>query len=104
MKKLFYLALGLSFLLTCAVPLTGLLVHKLASVVFLLLCLGHVVACRRRMTPRRWGLLALTLGAFVSGAPAMMQGGTMTAVHKLLSLALLAFFAIHAFIYWRKVK
>ena len=42
MKKLLFWSLLVSFVCTLSVPLTGLVVHKLASTVFLLLCLVHM--------------------------------------------------------------
>lgn len=57
MKRIFSLLLAVSFVLTLLVPFTGVVVHKLASTVFLLLCLVHTVASRKKMGPRRWVLL-----------------------------------------------
>lgn len=48
MKRIFSLLLAVSFVLTLLVPFTGVVVHKLASTVFLLLCLVHTVASRKK--------------------------------------------------------
>lgn len=53
MKRLLHWLLLISFVVTLSVPLTGLIVHKLASAVFLLLCLVHAAVYRRRLGPRR---------------------------------------------------
>lgn len=47
MKKTVNLLLALSFLATILVPLTGIMVHKMASAVFLLLCVVHMVIYRK---------------------------------------------------------
>lgn len=47
MKKLLSRLLVFSFVLTLSVPFTGLIVHKLAATAFLLLCLVHIVVCRK---------------------------------------------------------
>lgn len=57
MKRLLHWLLLISFVVTLSVPLTGLIVHKLASAAFLLLCLVHAAVYRRRLGPRRWVLL-----------------------------------------------
>ena len=48
MKKALSWLLMASFVLTLLVPLTGIIVHKLASAVFLLLCLVHVLIYRKK--------------------------------------------------------
>ena len=67
MKRLLHWLLLISFVVTLSVPLTGLIVHKLASAAFLLLCLVHAAVYRRRLGPRRWALLGGVVLAFGSG-------------------------------------
>ena len=74
-KKLLYGALALSGLLTVLQPLTGSVVHKMAASIFLVLCVGHMIACRKKLTGAGVGLLVLLLAAFATGVPALMQGG-----------------------------
>lgn len=52
MKKTVNLLLALSFLATILVPLTGIMVHKMASAVFLLLCVVHMVIYRKKCGPK----------------------------------------------------
>lgn len=104
MKKALNRALFLSFLVTVAVPLTGIHVHKLASVVFLLLSVIHTVVYRKKLGTKRWLLLGLTALSFLSGIFAMIAGGIMMAVHKMLSIGLVFFMAIHIFVFHKKMQ
>ena len=67
MKKFLNIALLLSFWVTIMVPVTGILIHKLASAVFLLLSIVHTIVYRKRMSRKRWGLLIILLLAFFTG-------------------------------------
>lgn len=105
MKRLLNLALLFSFLLTMLVPLTGVTFHKLASVLFLLLTAVHTVLYRKKLTTKRWLLLFLIILCFVTGIVGMIFDGIipLLALHKVLSMAVLFFLAIHLFIYRRKM-
>lgn len=106
MKKGLNTALLLSFLATVLVPLTGVHIHKLASCVFLLLCIVHALLYRRKQSARRWLLLGLTMMCFLSGVLSMIfrPGTGMMAAHKVLSMALIFFLAIHIFVFYRKMR
>lgn len=99
MKKVLNLLLTASFVLTLLVPLTGVMVHKLASAAFLLLCLVHLAVYRRRATPRRAALMGLILLTFGSGVLGMIleQLPLILALHKILSLVCVFCLAIHLF-------
>nr|WP_317398449.1 heme transporter CcmB [uncultured Gemmiger sp.] len=103
-KKLLYGALTLSGLLTVLQPLTGPVVHKLAASVFLLLCVGHMLACRKKLTGTGVALLAVLLAAFITGVPALVQGGTAGAVHAVLGILCLCAMAAHGFARRRVLK
>lgn len=103
-KKLMYGALAVSGLLTMLQPLTGAVVHKMAASVFLLLCVGHMIACRKKLTGAGVALLALLLLAFASGVPALMQGGMAGAVHGVLGILCLCAMAAHGFARRRTLK
>lgn len=47
MKRILNILLIASLLLTLSVPLTGLIVHKMASALFLLLCAVHTAVYRK---------------------------------------------------------
>lgn len=106
MKKALNIALFLSFLLTILVPLTGVHIHKLASVLFLLLTILHTVVYRRKLGLKRWLLLGLVLLSFVSGIVGMIfqEISLLMALHKVISMGIIFFLAIHIFIYRNKLK
>lgn len=57
----------ISFIVTIMEPLTGVMVHKLASTLFLILCIIHAVRCRKKMDVRKYALLGMLLLSFISG-------------------------------------
>ena len=96
-KKLLYGALAISGLVTMLQPLTGAMVHKMSASVFLVLCVGHMIACHRKLTGAGVVLLLLLLVAFATGVPALIQGGMAGAVHAVLGILCLCAMAAHAF-------
>lgn len=104
--KLLNLALLVSFILTVLVPLTGIHIHKLASVLFLLLSIVHTIVYRRKLGAKRYLLLALVLLSFVSGLLGMIldQYPLVLILHRVLSIAVVFFLAIHIFVYHRKLR
>ena len=62
-KKLLYGALAISGLVTMLQPLTGAMVHKMSASVFLVLCVGHMIACHRKLTGAGVALLLLLSSA-----------------------------------------
>lgn len=106
MKRIFSILLAASFVLTLLAPFTGVVVHKLASTVFLLLCLGHTVASRKKMSPRRWALLGAVVLAFGSGVLSLVFAAIpwVLALHKAISVTCVFFLAIHIFAYRRRLQ
>ena len=106
MKKLLNIALLISFLVTIMVPLTGVHIHKLASVVFLLLSIVHTVVYRRKLGAKRWLLLALIVVSFATGLFGMIldQFPIILILHRCISIALVFFLAIHIFIFHKKLS
>ena len=105
MKKLLNIALLISFVVTVMVPLTGIHIHKLASVIFLLLSMVHTIAYRKRLGVKRWLLLGLILISFVSGLFGMIwdQFPSVLILHRVISIALVFFLAIHIFVFHKKL-
>ena len=105
MKKALNVALLVSFVLTILVPLTGIHIHKLASVIFLLLCIVHTIVERKGLGTKKYLLLGLIVLSFVSGLfglildeyPLVLIG------HRVISIAVVFFLAIHIFVYHRKL-
>ena len=105
MKKILNIALFVSFAATVMVPLTGVPVHKLVSVIFLLLTAVHSAVYRRKLQAKRWLLLAATVLAFVSGLFGMIleQYPAVLILHRCLSIAMVFFLGIHIFVFRRKL-
>lgn len=101
MKKLLNIALLLSFIATILVPLTGIHIHKLASVLFLLLSIVHTVIYRKKLGLKRWLLLGLILISFATGLFGMIldQFPMVLILHRVISIALVFFLAIHIFVF-----
>ena len=106
MKKMLNLALLFSFLATILVPLTGVHIHKLASVLFLLLSLVHTIVYRRKLGVKRWLLLAAIVISFATGLFGMIldQIPVILMLHRAISIGLVFFLAIHIFVFHKKLR
>ena len=106
MKKFLNIALLISFALTVLVPLTGVHIHKIASVIFLLLSIVHTIAYRKKLGVKRWLLLGLILVSFASGLFGMIldQFPIVLILHRVISIALVFFLAIHIFVFHKKLR
>ena len=67
MKRVLNYLLAISFILTIMVPITGIIVHKLASTLFLVLALIHVFIYRKRLDLKYILIIILTIVSFVLG-------------------------------------
>ena len=105
MKKTLNIALLLSFLVTTMVPLTGVQIHKLASVLFLLLSIVHTIVYRKKLGVKRLLLLALIVISFATGLVGMIldQHPIILILHRCVSIALVFFLAIHIFVFHKKL-
>ncbi|MBQ3194633.1 MAG: heme transporter CcmB [Oscillospiraceae bacterium] len=105
MKKKLNIALLLSFLVAIMVPLTGVHIHKLASVLFLLLSIVHTIVYRRKLGVKRLLLLALIVISFATGLFGMIldQHPIILILHRCVSIALVFFLAIHIFVFHKKL-
>ena len=106
MKKVLNIALLVSFLVTIMVPLTGIQIHKLASVLFLLLSIVHTIVYRKKLGAKRWLLLGLIVISFASGLLGMILDHIpmVLILHRCISIALVFFLAIHIFAYHRRIR
>ena len=106
MKRFLNISLLVSFLVTIMVPLTGIHIHKLASVIFLLLSIVHTVTYRKKLGMKRWLLLGLILISFASGLLGMILDHVpmILILHRCISIALVFFLAIHIFVYHRRMR
>ena len=106
MKRFLNIVLLISFLVTIMVPLTGIHIHKLASVIFLLLSIVHTVTYRKKLGMKRWLLLGLILISFASGLLGMILDHIpiVLILHRCISIAVVFFLAIHIFAYHRRIR
>ena len=106
MKRFLNIALLISFLITIMVPLTGIHIHKLASVVFLLLSIVHTISYRKKLGTKRWLLLGLIVISFATGLFGMIldQFPIILILHRCISIALVFFLAIHIFVFHKRFR
>lgn len=106
MKKILNIALFISFAATVLVPLTGIHIHKMASVIFLLLSLVHTIVYRKKLRVKRWLLLAAIVVSFATGLFGMILDHIPVVLifHRAISIALVFFLAIHTFVFHKKLK
>lgn len=104
--RILNLLLLISFVVTMMVPLTGIIVHKMASVCFLLLCLVHTIMYRKKMNGKQLAVLVIIVVAFLSGIFGMIfeEIPMILALHKAVSIVSVFFLAIHIFVYHKKIK
>lgn len=105
MKKVLPIGLLVSFVVTVMVPLTGIHIHKLASVLFLLLSIVHIITYRKKLGAKRWLLLGMILISFATGLFSMIveQFPLILILHRAISIALVFFLAIHIFVFHKKL-
>lgn len=106
MKKILNIALLISFIVTIMVPLTGIHIHKLASVIFLLLSLVHTIAYRKKLGVKRWLLLTTIVVSFATGLFGMILDHIpiVLILHRAISIALVFFLGIHILVFHKKLK
>ena len=106
MKKALNIALLISFIITIMVPLTGIHIHKMASVLFLLLSIVHTVTYRKKLGVKRWLLLGLILISFGTGLFGMILDHIpiVLILHRVVSIALVFFLAIHIFVFHKNIR
>ena len=104
MKNILNIGLFLSFVVTIMVPLTGIPIHKMASVIFLLLSIVHTITYRKKLGAKRWILLAIIIISFVTGLFGMIlnQFPIVLMLHRAISIAVVFFLAIHIFLFHKK--
>lgn len=104
--KALNIALLCAFIVTNLVPLTGIMVHKLASVIFLLLCVIHTVVYRKKLKAKTLGLLTVVFTAFFTGLFGMIfdEVPLILQLHKAVSIGSVFFLAIHIFVFHRRMR
>lgn len=105
MKIILNIALLITFILTIMVPLTGVHIHKMASVFFLLLSIVHTIIYRKKLGVKRWLLLVTIIISFVTGLFGMILEHipSVLILHRAISIGLIFFLAIHIFVFHKKL-
>lgn len=105
MKRILDYSLAISFILTIMVPITGIIVHKLASTLFLVLALIHVFLYRKRLDLNYILIIVLTILSFVLGILGliMVEYPIMLTLHRIVSIVLIILLAIHIYKFHRRI-
>lgn len=103
--KLSIFLLLITFVITIMAPITGMVVHKLASTAFLLLCLLHTFVYRKSMNGKRYLALTVILIAFASGILALIyeEVALVVAIHKVVSIVVVFIMAIHIYVFHKRM-
>lgn len=105
MKRVLNYSLAISFILTIMVPITEIIVHKLASTLFLVLALIHVFLYRKRLDYKYILIIGLTIVSFVLGILGliMVEYPIMLTLHRIVSIVLIILLAIHIYKFHRRI-
>ena len=105
MRRVLNYLLAISFVLTIMVPITGIIVHKLASTLFLVLALIHVFLYRKRVDLKFVLIIVLTILSFVLGilGLVLVEYPIMLTLHRTVSIVLIILLAIHIYKFHRRL-
>ena len=105
MKRVLNYSLAISFILTIMVPIMGIIVHKLASTLFLVLALIHVFLYRKRLDYKYILIIGLTIVSFVLGilGLVLVEYPIMLTLHRTESIVLIILLAIHIYKFHRRL-
>lgn len=105
MKRVLNYLLAISFILTIMVPITGIIVHKLASTLFLVLALIHVFLYRKRLDYKYILIITLTILSFVLGilGLVLVEYPIFLILHRTISIVLIILLAIHIYRFHRRL-
>lgn len=103
-QKTINILLTITFIVTMLMPITGIGIHKMASVLFLLLCIIHTVIYRKKLGIKKYLILAIVFVSFFSGIMGMIweQYPIIMQLHKMISIISVFFLAIHIFVYHKR--
>ena len=105
MKRILNYLLAISFILTIMVPIMGIIVHKLAATIFLILALIHVFVYRKRLDYKYILVIVLTIVSFVLGILGliMVEHPIILNLHRTVSIVLIILLAIHIYKFHRRL-
>lgn len=105
MRRVLNYLLAISFIVTILAPITGIMVHKLASTLFLVLALIHVFLYRKRLDLKYILIIVLTIVSFVLGilGLVMIEYPIVLTLHRTISIVLVCLLAIHIYRFHRRL-
>lgn len=105
MKRVLNYLLAISIIITIMVPITGIIVHKLASTLFLLLVLIHVFLYRKRLDYKYILIITLTILSFVLGILGliMVEHPIILTLHRTVSIVLIILLTIHLYKFHKRL-
>ena len=105
MRRVLNYLLAISFIMTILVPITGIMVHKLASTLFLLLALIHVFLYRKKLDYKYVLVIVLTIVSFVLGmlGLVLVEYPIVLILHRTISIVLVCLLAIHIYRFHRRL-
>lgn len=105
MRRVLNYLLAISFVLTIMVPITGIIVHKLAATLFLILALIHAFLYRKRLDLKYILIIVLTIVSFILGILGliMVEYPMILILHRTVSIVLIILLAIHIYKFHRRL-
>lgn len=105
MRKILNYLLAISFIVTILAPITGIMVHKLASTLFLLLALIHVFLYRKKVDYKYVLVVVLTIVSFILGilGLVLVEYPIVLVLHRTISIVLVCLLAIHIYRFHRRL-
>lgn len=105
MRRVLNYLLAISFIVTIMVPLTGIMIHKLASTLFLLFALIHIFLYRKKLNYKYVLIVVLTALSFVLGILGFVwvEYPIVLVLHRTISIVLVCLLAIHIYKFHRRL-
>ena len=105
MRRVLNSLLAISFIVTILVPITGIIVHKLATTLFLMLALIHVFLYIKRLDLKYILIIVLTIVSFVLGILGliMVEHPIILTFHRMVSIVLIILLAIHLYKFHKRL-
>lgn len=96
--------LAISFIISILVPITGIMVHKLASTLFLVLALIHVFMYRKKLDYKYVLVIVLTIVSFILGilGLVLVEYPIVLVLHRTISIVLVCLLAVHIYRFHRR--
>lgn len=104
MRRVLNYLLAISFIMTILVPITGIMVHKLASTLFLVLALIHVFMYRKKLDYKYVLVIVLTIVSFILGilGLVLVEYPIVLVLHRTISIVLVCLLAVHIYRFHRR--